>query len=135
MRLQRSLHVNPMVLVLLMLPHRGSRRRVGSRWRQKRGEPCRECEAGGGYLKPRHAAGTHAVAPRCYRYQSGRWVLSKSVKVMVSNYANYARTTRSTRARLSLPCPGKWRIRGYHSESGHPAGYDAHDYITVRWPA
>lgn len=80
-----------------------------------------------GYLKPRHAAGTSAVKLYCYRYQSGHYVLRKTVTVKVSNYSSYSKYS----GRVSLPYTGKWRIKAGHSDSGHRASYSGYDYVRV----
>lgn len=81
-----------------------------------------------GYLKPRHPAGKIAVTLKCYHYESGHWVSRKSVRAAVSNYSDYSKYA----VRLSLPWKGSWRIRAYHSDSGHRASYSGYHYIRVR---
>ena len=81
-----------------------------------------------GYLRPRHTAGSSAVTLQCYRYQSGHWVLRKTVKAKVLNYSSKSRYS----VRLSLPSSGKWRIRAYHADSRHRASYSTYRYIRVR---
>ena len=58
----------------------------------------------------RHAAGTHPVTLQFYRYQSGRWVLRKSVSAAVSDTLSFS----TYRASTSLPYSGTWRVRARH---------------------
>lgn len=81
-----------------------------------------------GYLKPRHSSGSYAITLYCYRYQSGSYVLRKTVKAKVANYSSYSKYSVKT----SLPYTGKWRIRAYHGDSGHSASWSGYDYVSVR---
>jgi len=58
----------------------------------------------------RHAAGTHPVTLQFYRYESGRWVLRKSVSAVVSDTLSFS----TYRASTSLPYSGTWRVRARH---------------------
>jgi hypothetical protein len=82
-----------------------------------------------GYLKPRHTSGTYPVKIRAYRYQSGKWVLRKTVSAKASNYSTYTKYT----ARFTLPYTGKWRLRSYHAaDSKYAATYSTYRYVTVK---
>ncbi len=65
-------------------------------------------------LKPRHTVGTYPAQLRCYRYESGKWVLRKVVKLRASNYsARYPAYTKVSGS-VSLPYRGTWRLIAYH---------------------
>lgn len=82
-----------------------------------------------GYIKPRHTAGTYPVAIKAYRYQSGKWVLRKTVLAKASNYSTYTKYNKS----LTLPYAGRWRIRAYHAaDSKNAATYSSYRYVTVK---
>jgi hypothetical protein len=82
-----------------------------------------------GYLKPRYTAGTYPVMLYCYRYQSGTWVLRKSLPAKASDYSSYTKYSRS----LRLPYRGKWRIRAFHEgDALYAATYSKYRYLTVK---
>ncbi len=81
-----------------------------------------------GFLKPRHAAGSLAVKLRCYRRESGRWKLRKTVRAKVRDYSTYSRYS----VKLALPSSGKWRLRASHECGEHRASLSACRYVTVR---
>jgi uncharacterized protein YkwD len=81
-----------------------------------------------GLLKPRHADGTLAVKLRCYRLESGHWVLRKTVRAKVSDSSTYSRYD----VRLALPSRGKWRLRAGHLCAEHRASFSAYRSVTVR---
>jgi len=58
----------------------------------------------------RHAAGTYPVTLQFYRYQSGHWVLRKSITARASNMLTFSKYSRST----YVPYSGKWRVRARH---------------------
>jgi hypothetical protein len=62
-----------------------------------------------GYIV-RHTSGTYPVTLQFYRYQSGHWVLRKSITAAASNYLTFSKYSRST----SVPYTGKWRVRARH---------------------
>lgn len=66
-----------------------------------------------GYVM-RHTAGTYPVTLQFYRYQSGRWVLKKSVAAKASNMLTFSKYSRST----YVPYSGKWRVRARHYTGG-----------------
>jgi hypothetical protein len=70
-----------------------------------------------GYLKPVHTAGTVGVTLKCYRYESGKYVLRYSYNAKLTNYSWYSKYTGSVR----LPLAGTWRIYAYHSDGSHAA--------------
>ena len=78
-----------------------------------------------GSLKPRHAEGSAAIKLRCYRYQSGHWVLRKTVTVKVRNHSSYSEFS----VRLALPYTGRWRIRSEHSDAGHRLSVSHYRYV------
>ncbi len=63
-------------------------------------------------LKPRHAPNTYPVYVRCYRAESGKWVLRKTVRLRASDVPSRAYSRVS--GRLSLLSKGTWRLVGYH---------------------
>jgi YVTN family beta-propeller protein len=82
-----------------------------------------------GYLKPRHASGTHPVRIYKYRYVRGKWVSYGYVNARAYNYFSYTKYSASVR----LPHAGRWRLRAYHADTGHAANWSSgYDYITVR---
>jgi hypothetical protein len=81
-----------------------------------------------GELRPRHATGTQAVTLFFYQYRSHRWVLGKTVKVRVTDYASYSRYSVST----SLPRSGTWRVRASHSDVSHRASYSGYRTLAVK---
>lgn len=75
-----------------------------------------------GVLKPRHAVGTSAVKLQFFRYESGRWVLRKTVFAKSSNVLTYSRYTGYTALYR-----GVWRIRPYApADSAHSATYGSY---------
>ncbi len=85
-----------------------------------------------GSLKPRQAvtaATAKVVAIKCYRKQSGKYKLRKTVYAKVYNYSTYSRY----RASVKLPYTGKWRIRAYFKGSPiNAAKHSSYKYVTVR---
>jgi hypothetical protein len=63
----------------------------------------------------RHTAGTAPVALQFYRYQSGHWVLRKTISVPVANYLTFSAYPAFT----SVPYSGKWRVRARHRVGSH----------------
>lgn len=110
-----SLARPPLPLATLTVPHTPSSPRRGTVF------------TGYGYLTPRHPAGTSAVSLQCYRYESGHWVLRKTVKATVSDSSAGSRYS----VRMSLPMAGKWRVRALHADAGHRASYSAYRSLTV----
>lgn len=82
-----------------------------------------------GYLRPRHTSGGKSVLVRCYRYQSGHWVLRKSVWATNSSYDSA--TTRYS-ATVSLPDSGTWRLYAYHSDAGHASTLVGYRAVTAK---
>lgn len=80
-----------------------------------------------GYLEPRHDAGTKAVTLYCSRRSYGVWMVRKTVRASVSDYAGYSRYS----VRMSLPVSGRWRIRAHHADAGHAASWSAWRYLVV----
>lgn len=58
----------------------------------------------------RHTAGTYPVTLLFSRYQSGHWVLRKSITAKASDMLTFSKYSRST----SVPYAGKWRVRARH---------------------
>ena len=58
----------------------------------------------------RHTSGTFPVSLQFYRYQSGHWVLRKTVSAGVSDFLTFSKYSDST----SVPYSGKWRVRARH---------------------
>jgi beta propeller repeat protein len=81
-----------------------------------------------GDLKPRHVAGTAGGTLQCYRLESGKWKLRKSFSLSAYDYSTYSRF----RASVKLTSTGKWRMRAYHSDSGHAPTYSAWRNVTVK---
>lgn len=84
-----------------------------------------------GYLKPRHAYHSHPVSLRFYRYKSGHYVYYKTLKPSVYSVTYQSGAASKYRFTTSLPYAGKWRVRAYHSDSGHRATYGGYDYFRV----
>jgi hypothetical protein len=74
----------------------------------------------------RHLSGTHPVDLRFYRYQSGRWVLRKTITASVSNILTFSKYSRST----YVPYSGKWRVRARH-KVGSNYIYGGYRYFTA----
>ncbi len=81
-----------------------------------------------GYLKPRHTPGSYPVTLRCFRYESGRWVLRRIVSARA--YDNLGNTKYARR--FSLPSRGSWRIIARHWDTGHARTYSAGERVYVR---
>ena len=83
----------------------------------------------GGYLMPRHLAGSHPVKLVCCRHQSGRWVLRKTVWARASDFASYSRYS----GRVALPYAGRWRIRAVHAADAlNGASRSGWRYVSAR---
>jgi hypothetical protein len=83
-----------------------------------------------GYLRPRHTTGARNVKLYCYRYESGKWRLRKSL--YAKNVAYTSATTKYS-ARLSLPYRGRWRMRAFVAgDAKHASTYSSYRYVTVR---
>jgi hypothetical protein len=83
-----------------------------------------------GYLKPRHKSGTSPVRIYAYRLVSGTWRPYSYATARVHDYRSYS----TYRQSLSLPHPGRWRLRAYApSDAGHAASWSSgYDYVTVK---
>ncbi len=70
-------------------------------------------------LKPRHTVGTYPVNIQCYRLESGKWVLRKTVKAK----ATYSSTTYTRcSGAVALPYTGTWKVRAVAvADSAHAA--------------
>lgn len=88
----------------------------------------------GGFLKPRHSAGSHNVRVYAQRYERQRngtykWVTRRTFTTTNSNYSSYSRYT----ARVSLPYAGRWRfISIYATTSKYAYTKTSYRYFTVR---
>jgi predicted outer membrane repeat protein len=83
-----------------------------------------------GYVAPRHTSGTYLVTLKFYlRNSHGVYVYHHSVK---ARRYYYSTTKTKYKATVSLPHKGRWRVRAYHSDSGHAPSYSGYDYITVK---
>ena len=68
-----------------------------------------------GYLKPRHTAGTRAVAILCYQLQgNGTWKYIKTAKVKVKDFGTYSKYS----GIITLK-GGPWRVKAVHSDADH----------------
>ena len=65
-------------------------------------------------LKPHHSVGSHPVQLRCYRYESGAWVLRKIVKLRASNFSARFPAYSKVSGSVVLPLRGSWRLIAYH---------------------
>jgi hypothetical protein len=74
----------------------------------------------------RRTSGTYPVTLRFYRYQSGHWVLRKSITAKVSNILTFSKYSRST----YVPYSGKWRVRALH-KVGTRNLYSGYRYFTA----
>jgi hypothetical protein len=83
-----------------------------------------------GYVAPKHSSGRYLATLYCYRYQSGHYVLRKTV--MARRYS-YSSKKSKYRASVSLPYAGTWRIRAYHADSRHGSSWSSgYRYVKVR---
>jgi len=83
-----------------------------------------------GTMKPRHTAGTYAAEVQAYRYESGTWVLRKTVWAKASNLYSYSKLTAS----ISLPSAGRWKLRFRHkADALNALNYSTvWEYVTVK---
>jgi beta propeller repeat protein len=65
-----------------------------------------------GTLAPDHAIGSSAVKILCYRYESAKWKLKKTVTATMTTASTYS-------ASVKLPSAGKWRLIASHSDTDH----------------
>jgi beta propeller repeat protein len=77
-----------------------------------------------GFVKPQHPGYTRLYVQRFSR----RWKAYKTYSAKNANYSSYTKYS----LRLKLPYSGKWRVRSYHSDAGHQAGYSLWKTFTVR---
>jgi beta propeller repeat protein len=83
-----------------------------------------------GYVAPRHTSGTYLVTLKFYlRNSKGVYVYHHSVS---AKRYYYSTTKTKYSVKTSLSSKGKWRVRAYHSDSGHAPSYSGYDYITVK---
>ena len=83
-----------------------------------------------GYVAPRHTSGTYLATLKFYlRNSHGVYVFHDSVN---AKRYYYSTTKTKYKASVALPHTGKWRVRAYHSDSGHSPSYSGYDYITVK---
>ncbi|MDO8916000.1 MAG: hypothetical protein Q7W16_07970 [Coriobacteriia bacterium] len=75
----------------------------------------------------KHTSGTYPVTLQFYRYQSGHWVLRKSISARVSGVQSFSRYSRST----SVPTAGRWRVRARH-KVGRRYRYSPYRYLSAR---
>jgi len=84
-----------------------------------------------GTLKPHQAvtpAADGVVTIKCYRKQSGHYVLRRTFKAKVYDYETYSRY----RASVRLPYTGRWRMKAYFKGSSKSAAkYSAYKYVNV----
>ncbi len=81
-----------------------------------------------GSLRPTHTLGSSVGTLYCYRLESGRWKLRKSFTLKSATVSGRA----SYKTAVRLPYTGRWRMRAYHSDSGHAPTYSAWRYVTVK---
>jgi hypothetical protein len=81
-----------------------------------------------GSLAGRHVAGSYPVRIYKYRYTGGRWKRYGYVSAKASDFGGVTRYS----VKVKLPYRGKWRLRAYHADAGHAAGWSRYDYVTVR---
>ena len=83
-----------------------------------------------GSLRPRHLAGTRPVRIYSWRFRGGRWVAAGYSAARAADYRTYTRYS----ADLTLPAPGRWRLRAYHPPDARHAGSwsQGYDYVTVQ---
>jgi beta propeller repeat protein len=78
-----------------------------------------------GTLAPDHAIGSAAVKILCYRYESGKWKLKKTVTATMATASTYS-------ASVKLPTAGKWRLYASHSDSEHALSKSVYRAKTVK---
>jgi beta propeller repeat protein len=85
-----------------------------------------------GSLNPKQtpaASSAKVVVIKCYRRQSGKWKLRKTVNAKVYDHSAVSRYQGS----VSLPYTGRWRIRAYFKGSSrNAANYSSYRYATKR---
>lgn len=82
-----------------------------------------------GALRPTHLVGSYPVRVHKWRYASGEWVYAGFVYARASAQQGYTKYT----ANVKLPKTGRWRLRAYHSDTGHAESWsDGFDYVTVK---
>jgi len=82
-----------------------------------------------GSLVPRAPASSHTVRIRCYRRQSGVWVLVKTVVATNRDHATYSRYS----AGFTLPARGNWKLTAYAAAtSRYAATTTGAQFLTVK---
>jgi hypothetical protein len=80
-------------------------------------------------VAPAHAVGTTLVTLRFYRYESGHYVLRKTITAKAVS-ASAGSATYS--ARTYLTSRGRWRVRATHADALHLTSRSAYRYLTVK---
>ena len=83
-----------------------------------------------GYVKPTHSSGYYLVQLNFY-LRNSHWVYVYHSHIHARRYY-YSSTMTKYKATVSLPHRGKWRVRAYHSDTGHSPSFSGYDYITVK---
>ena len=78
-----------------------------------------------GTLRPDHTIGSSAVKILCYRYESGKWRLKKTVTATMATAGKYS-------ASVKLPTSGKWRLYASHSDTDHALSKSVYRARTVK---
>lgn len=78
-----------------------------------------------GTLRPDHTIGSSAVKILCYRYESGKWRLKKTVTATMATASKYS-------ASVKLPTSGKWRLYASHSDTDHALSKSVYRARTVK---
>jgi len=79
-------------------------------------------------MRPKHSAGKSNVTFQCYRYESRKWVLRKTVAGTNATSGSATKVSGAT----SLPA-GTWRVRAYHpADTLHVAAYSAYRSFRVQ---
>ncbi len=86
-----------------------------------------------GYLKPKHTKGAKTVKIAAYRYESGKWVLRKTVYATNYDYTLNGSTYTKYIASVSLPYAGKWKLLSSTADDGaHAYTLSGTRYVTAK---
>ena len=88
-----------------------------------------------GFIKPKHADGSHQIKVKAYRKTKQadgtyKYVLEKTYSTTISNSSGSSYST--YKGHVKLPSKGKWRLRAYHAaDSKNAKSYSSYRYVTV----
>lgn len=86
-----------------------------------------------GYLKPKHTKGAKTVKIAAYRYESGKWVLRKTVYATNYDYTLNGSTYTKYSASVTVPYAGKWKLVSSTADDGaHAYTLSGARYVTAK---